>query len=65
LTDVRYDEQTRLYYISVIHPVLQDGTGRFMGAVTALVDLSPLFTQISRRRSHVRGVCFSSEMTAR
>jgi len=50
LTDVRYDEQTCLYYISVIRPVLQDGTGRFMGAVTALVDLSPLFTQISRQQ---------------
>ena len=50
LTDVRYDEQTRLPYITVIHPVLQEGTGRFIGAVTALVDLSPLFTQLSRQQ---------------
>jgi hypothetical protein len=50
LTDVRYDEQSRMYYITVIHPILQEGTGRFMGAVTALVDLSPLFTHLSRQQ---------------
>jgi Cache domain len=50
LTDVRYDEQKRLYYIAVNYPVLQEGTGRFIGAVTTLVDLSPLFTQLSSQR---------------
>lgn len=50
LTDVRYDERRRLYYITVTYPVLQEGSGRFIGAVTALVDLSPLFTQLSRQQ---------------
>ncbi|HEX4919264.1 MAG TPA: class I SAM-dependent methyltransferase, partial [Candidatus Bathyarchaeia archaeon] len=50
LTDVRYDEQSRLYYVTVTYPVLQEGTGRFIGAVTALVDLSPLFTQLTRQQ---------------
>jgi hypothetical protein len=47
LTDVRYDEQSHLYYISVTYPVLQEGTGRFVGAVTALADLTPLFSQLT------------------
>ncbi len=47
VSDVRYDEQNRLYYVSVAYPILQEGTGRFIGAVTALVDLSPLFAQLN------------------
>jgi hypothetical protein len=47
VSDVRYDEQNRLYYVDVAYPILQEGTGRFVGAVTALVDLSPLFAQLS------------------
>lgn len=47
VSDLRYDEQNRLYYVNVAYPIPQEGTGRFIGAVTALVDLSPLFAQLN------------------
>lgn len=50
VSDLRYDDQSRLYYISVSYPILQEGTGRFIGAVTATVDMSPLFAQLNRRQ---------------
>jgi hypothetical protein len=50
VADVRYDEQNRLPYISIAYPILQEGTGRFVGAVTALVDVSPLFMQLNRQQ---------------
>jgi len=50
VSDLRYDDQNRLYYISISYPVLQAGTGRFIGAVTATVDVSPFFAQINRRQ---------------
>jgi hypothetical protein len=50
VSDLRYDDQSRLYYISVAYPILQEGTGRFIGAVTATVDVSPLFAQLNRRQ---------------
>jgi Cache domain len=50
VSDLRYDAQNRLYYVSVAYPVLQEGTGRFIGAVTALVDLTPLFAQLNGQR---------------
>ncbi|MGC2193768.1 MAG: cache domain-containing protein [Terriglobales bacterium] len=50
LTDLRYEEKSHLYYLTVAYPVLQEGTGRFIGAVIALVDLSPLFTRLSRQQ---------------
>jgi hypothetical protein len=50
VSDLRYDDQSRLYYISVAYPILQEGTGRFIGAVTATVDISPLFAQLNRRQ---------------
>ena len=50
LTDLRYDEQSHLDYISITYPILQEGTGRFIGAVTALADLSPLFSQLTREQ---------------
>ncbi len=50
VADLRYDEQNRLPYISIAYPILQEGTGRFIGAVTALVDVSPLFAQLNRQQ---------------
>jgi len=50
VSDLRYDEQNRLYYLNVAYPILEEGTGRFIGAVTALVDLSPLFAQLNRQQ---------------
>ncbi|MGO9404512.1 MAG: cache domain-containing protein [Terriglobales bacterium] len=47
--DLRYDDENRLYYISIAYPILQEGTGRFIGAVTALVGVSPLFAQLNRQ----------------
>jgi hypothetical protein len=47
LSDLRYDEQSRSNYFSVSFPVLQEGSGRFIGAVTALVDVSPLFAHLN------------------
>jgi len=48
ISDLRYDDQSRLYYLSIAYPILQEGTGRFVGAVTATVDVSPLFVRLNR-----------------
>ena len=50
VSDLRYDDQSRLYYLNVGYPILQEGTGRFIGAVLATVDLSPLFAELNRRQ---------------
>lgn len=50
VSDLRYDDQTRLYYVSIGYPILQAGTGRFIGAVTATMDVSPVFAQLNRRQ---------------
>jgi len=50
ISDLRYDDQRRLYYLSISYPILQEGTGRFIGAVTATVNVSPLFAQLNRRQ---------------
>jgi hypothetical protein len=50
VADLRYDELNRLPYISIVYPILQESTGRFIGAVTALVDVSPLFAQLDRQQ---------------
>jgi hypothetical protein len=50
VTDVRFDEQAKSHYIGVGIPVLEEGSGRFIGAVSALVDVSGLFALLSRER---------------
>lgn len=50
VSDLRYDEQSRSHYISIGFPVLQEGSGRFIGAVTALVDVSPLFAYLNQQQ---------------
>lgn len=50
VSDLRYDEQSRFNYISIGFPVLQEGTGRFIGAVTVLVDVSPLFAYLNQQQ---------------
>lgn len=42
LTDIRYDEVTKTDYIGIGLPVFEEGSNRFIGAVDALVDVSPL-----------------------
>ena len=49
VADLRYDEQNRLPYISIAYPILQE-SGRFIGAVTVLVDVSPLFARLNRQQ---------------
>lgn len=58
ITDIRYDEQTRLNYISLSFPVLQPGTGRFIGAVNALVDISPIFNYLKSQQMARTGHVF-------
>ena len=50
VSDLRYDDKTHLYYLSIAYPILQEGTGKFIGAVTAMADVSPLFAQLNRRQ---------------
>jgi Cache domain len=50
VADLRYEEPNRLPYLSIAYPILQESTGRFIGAVTALVDVSPLFAQLNRQQ---------------
>jgi len=50
VSDLRYDDQRHLYYLSIAYPILQEGTGRFIGAVTAMADVSQLFTELNRRQ---------------
>lgn len=50
VSDLRYEDQSQRYYLAIAYPILQEGTGRFIGAVTATVDVSPLFAQLNRRQ---------------
>ncbi len=50
ITDVRYDEQTKVHYLGIGYPVLQEGSGRFAGAVNALVDVSSLFSLLNQEQ---------------
>jgi len=50
LSDLRYDELSRSNYFSLAFPVLQEGSGRFIGAVTALIDVSPLFAYLNQQQ---------------
>lgn len=42
LTDIRYDEVTKTDYIGIGWPVIEEGSGEFIGTVDALVDVSTL-----------------------
>lgn len=48
--DVRFDEPTKSNYIGVGIPVLERSTGRFIGAVNALVDVSGLFFLLNQQQ---------------
>jgi hypothetical protein len=48
LGDVKYDATTKMNYISVAMPVVEEGSSRFLGAVQALVDISPIGLRLNR-----------------
>jgi hypothetical protein len=50
VTDLRFDEPTRSNYVGIGVPVLERGTGRFIGAVSALVDVSSLFSFLNQQQ---------------
>ena len=50
VTDVRYDERTRSTYIEIDTPVREGDTGKFIGAVSALVDTTRLFSILNWQR---------------
>jgi hypothetical protein len=50
VTDVRYDERTKSNYINISVPVPEEGSGRFIGAVSALVDISGLFLLLDQQQ---------------
>lgn len=50
VTGIRFDEATGSNYIEIGVPVLEPGTGRFIGAVSALVDVSSLFSLLNQQQ---------------
>ncbi|HEX6879732.1 MAG TPA: cache domain-containing protein, partial [Terriglobales bacterium] len=48
VSEVHHDDHSQ--YVSVSSPVYQQGSGRFVGAVTALVDVSPLFSYLNQQQ---------------
>ena len=50
VTDVRYDERTQSDYVQIAVPVLEEGSGRFVGIVSALVDISGLFPAFDQQQ---------------
>lgn len=50
VSDLHTDERSGAAYVSIVYPVLQAGSGRFIGAVAALVALSPLFAHLNQQQ---------------
>jgi hypothetical protein len=50
VTDVRYDAPSRSNYIEIDVPILEHDTGKFIGAISALVDTTSLFSVLSRQQ---------------
>jgi hypothetical protein len=49
VTEVRYDASTQSDYVDIAVPVLEEDSGRFIGAVRALVDVSGLFSAFDQQ----------------
>lgn len=50
VTDVRYDERTESDYVDIAVPVHEEGSGLFVGVVSALVDISGLFSAFGQQQ---------------
>jgi len=50
VTDARYDERTRSTYIEIDTPVLERETEKFIGAVSALVDTTRIFSILDQQQ---------------
>jgi hypothetical protein len=50
VTDVSYDANTESDYVEIAVPVLEEDSGRFVGAITALIDMSGLFSSFDQQR---------------
>jgi hypothetical protein len=48
LADAKYDQTTKTHYVNIGAPVIEEGSSRFLGAVQALVDISPIATLLNR-----------------
>jgi hypothetical protein len=48
VTKILYDEVTKSSYVGVGVPIVEESTGRFIGAVDALVDVSSLFGVVNQ-----------------
>ncbi|HWR17082.1 MAG TPA: cache domain-containing protein [Terriglobales bacterium] len=46
VSDVHFDGHSQ--YVTVSSPIYQEGSGRFVGVITALVDVSPLFSYLNQ-----------------
>lgn len=55
ITEARYDEASKSYYVGIGAPILDATSGRFLGAVTTLVDMSGLFSFLSREQIGTTG----------
>jgi Cache domain len=50
VTDAKYDQRSRSNYIEIDTPVLERDTGKFIGAVSALVNTTGLFSILNRQQ---------------
>lgn len=50
VTDAKYDRRSRSNYLEIDTPVLERDTGKFIGAVSALVDTTQLFSILNRQQ---------------
>jgi hypothetical protein len=48
VSEIRYDDQSKANYLQIGTPVVEEGTRRFIGAVSALVDASSLLSRFQR-----------------
>jgi hypothetical protein len=51
VTDIQYDRTNKTAYLDVGIPIFDENSKRFIGAVRAFMDVSPLFTMLHRDRA--------------